>query len=190
MSGTRSALAVSREANPKLYFFLRHHPEILQVFHNIDQDESLTSGVRLAQSDSSEIMAVYVENLHIPLLLESKAIKKNPSRKCGYEALVSGLHFRDYDSTLTAKVAADRAAALARQAKPKDNVENSLYCYYHGSGEKLQVSSELLAGIRKMILDYAGDKTKNEDEATASGNRESNRFDLVISARISKHAEL
>jgi hypothetical protein len=140
----------------------------------------------LAQSDSDEVVQLYIENLHIPLLLEAKAIKKSPSRLCGYERLVSELHFRDYDSSYTAKVAADRAAALARKAKPRDNVENSLYCYYHGSGESLAVSSDLLAAIRKLILDYASNPEKNDDAAKADGNR----FDLVISARITKHDEL
>ena len=186
MGGARVALSVSKETHPKLYFFLRHHPEILQIFHNIDQDETLSAGVQLAQSDAADIVQLYIESLHLPLLIEAKAIKKNPARKCGYEPLVSGLHFREYDSTFTAKVAADRAVAISRKAKPKDNVENSLFCYYHGSGEKLSASSGLLAAIRKLIIDYSGDSSKNE----AAGVSEGNRLDLVISARITKHDEL
>lgn len=187
MSVTRTALAISKESHPKLYYFLRHHPEILQIFHNIDQDEAIATGVQLAQSDAPDIVALYIENLHIPLLVESKAIKKNPTRKCGYETLVSGLHFRDYDSSYTAKVAADRAVAIARRAKPKDNVENSLYCYYHGSKESVRLSSDLLAAIRKLIVDYAG---KSSNSCEAGDASEGNRFDLVISARITRHEEL
>jgi hypothetical protein len=186
MSNELATLAITSESHPKLYFFLRHHPEILQLFHNIEEDAPLWTGIRLAQSDSADIIQLYIENLHLPLLLESKAIRKAQGRACGYEPLVSGLRFRDYDSTYTAKVAADRAMALAKMAKPKDNIENSLYCYYHGSGETLQVSTGLLASIRKLVLDYAANPDKDESPVTNT----SNKFDLVISARITRHEEL
>ena len=185
MSGELSTLSITRESHPKLYFFLRHHPEILQVFHNIEEDTELSSGIRLSQSDSEDIVKVYIENLHIPLLTECKAIRKNANRKCGFETVVAGLRFKDYDSTYTAKVAADRASALAKMAKPNDNIENSLYCYYHGVGEKVNFSSELLAGIRKLILDYASNKNKDEDDSSGRGSK----FDLVISARVSSNDE-
>lgn len=185
MNGEMSTLAITKDSHPKLYYFLRHHPEILQVFHNVEKDADLASGIRLSHSDSEDIIRVYVENLHLPLLLESKAIRRCPERRCGYRPTVAGLRFRDYDPTYTAKVAADRAAALAKMATREDNVENSLYCYYHGVGERVQYSAALLAGIRKLILEYAADSAKDEKESNATGNK----FDLVISARISKDDE-
>ncbi len=181
MSGELPTLAITRESHPKLYYFLRHHPEILQVLHNIEEDVDLASGICLSQSDSEDIVRVYVESLHLPLLLESKAIRKCADRKCGFKPLVSGLRFRDYDPRYTAKVAADRAVALAKMAQTSDDVENSLYCYYHGSGEKIRCSSALLADIRKLILDYAADSSKDEESA-GSGTK----FDMVISARVSR----
>lgn len=182
MTGEMSTLAITKDSHPKLYYFLRHHPEILQVFHNVEKDVDLTSGIRLSHSDSQDIIAVYVQNLHLPLLLESKAIRKCPERRCGYRPTVAGLRFRDYDPTYTAKVAADRAAALAKMATKEDNVENSLYCYYHGVGERIQCSAGLLSSIRKLILEYAADSEKDESNDNVPGNK----FDLVISARISR----
>lgn len=185
MSQDRPGLSITRDSHPKLYYFLRHHPEILQVFHNIERDLDLTMGIRLSHSDSDDIVKVYIENLHLPLLLECKAIRKNSEKACGYETLVKGLSFREYDSTFTAKVAADRAAAIAKSAKPKDNIENSLYCYYHGAGDSIAVSAQLLSDIRKLILDYAS----NPNKETSESRDNEMKFDLVIAARISSGEE-
>lgn len=173
-------LVITKEAHPKLYHFLNHHPEIFEVFHNIEKDRSLDTGVLLARGDSKDIVKVYIDHLHVPLLLEHQAIGANSARRCGYEPLVSGLEFLGYDSVRTAQVVADRAQAVSRIAKPSDNRENSLYCYYHGSDVSMKVSGKLLDKIRALIVDFAS----NPGEADA--NEVGMSFDFIVSARISK----
>lgn len=181
MQAPYSKLVVMRESHPKLYYFLRHHPEIFEIFHNIEKDRPLDRGVLLASGDSKDIVKVYIENLHIPLLLETEAIRENPNCLCGYEPLVSGLEYMGYDSVNMAQVAADRAVALSKVAKPADNRQNSLYCYYHGVGESVSASKSLLERIRAVVLEHAS----NPGEAEAG--EDGTNFDLIISARISKY---
>lgn len=173
-------LSITKESHPRLYFFVRQHPEIMQVFHNIEQDLPLDRGIVISHADSPDIVTIYIENLHLPLLLDVNAIRRDTSRKCGYRPLVGGLSFSRYDSRYTARVAADRACALAKASSEQDNFENSLYCYYHGAGEKVSCSRELLAEMRKLILDYATRQDKEEEAPEA----EARTFDLVISARM------
>jgi hypothetical protein len=172
-------LIVTKETQPKLYHFLKKHPEIFKVFHNIEHDRALSTGVTLASGNSAEIVQVYIENLHLPLLLECSAILPCALRKCGYKALVSGFEYRRYDSQSMSQVAADRAAAIAQDSLLTDNSDNSLYCYYHGVGENVKISQELLSNIRELILVHAA----NPGEDTALNRQMS--FDLVVSARIS-----
>ena len=171
-------LIVTKDAQPKLYHFLRHHPEIFEVFHNIEIDRRLYFGVNLASGQSEEIVKVYVESLHIPLLLECGAIEENSQAKCGYRPLVSGFEYRRYDSPSMAQVAADRAAALSHEAKETDNSANSLFCFYHGVGESVKISQELLANIRELILLHASNPGVDDSISRQVS------FDLVVSARI------
>ena len=174
-------LVITTESHPKLYRFLRHHPEILVVFHNVEKDRPLDTGVILASGDSKEIVKVYIDHLHVPLLLEHKVIGRNATCACGFEPLVAGLEYLGYDSLYGAQVAADRAMALSKIAKPSDNRENSLYCYYHGSGEGFQASQTLLNKIRALVLEHA----QNPGEGV--GAEANTSFDLVVSARVSQH---
>ncbi len=174
-------LVITAESHPKLYRFLRHHPEILQVFHNVEKDRPLDHGVILASGDSREIVKVYIDHLHVPLLLEHKVIGKDATRRCGYEPLVAGLEYLGYDSVYGAQVAADRATAISKVAKPTDNRNNSLYCHYHGSGESIKASQTLLNKIRALVLEHV----QNPGEAESAD--EGMSFDLVVSARISQH---
>jgi hypothetical protein len=174
-------LVITAESHPKLYRFLRHHPEILVVFHNVEKDRPLDQGVILASGDSKEIVKVYIDHLHVPLLLEHKVIGRNAERDCGYEPLVSGLEYLGYDSLYGAQVAADRAMALSKVAKPSDNRDNSLYCYYHGSGESFPASQALLNKIRALVLDHV------QNPGEAKGPETEMSFDLVVSARVSQH---
>jgi hypothetical protein len=174
-------LVITSESHPKLYRFLRHHPEILVVFHNVEKDRPLDQGVILASGDSKEIVKVYIDHLHLPLLIEHKVIGKNVSRACGYEPLVAGLEYLGYDSLYGAQVAADRAMALSKVAKPTDTKENSLYCYYHGSGESILASQTLLNQIRAVVLQHA------QNPGEAKGTDEGMSFDLVVTARVSQH---
>ena len=171
-------LTVTADSHPKLYKFLRHHPEILVVFHNIAKDVPLDQGVMLASGDSKDIVKVYIEHLHIPLLLQHGAVGKCSERKCGYEPLVNGLEYKGYDSVYSAQVAADRAQAISRNARATDNKDNSIYCYYHGAGESIVASKKLLDRIREVILEFASSPGELEED------HESMTFDLVVSARL------
>ena len=182
MTNNLNNLVVTLEEFPKLYRFLHHHPEILVVFHNIAKDHPLDEGVILASGDSKDIVRVYIDQLHVPLMLEHNLIGKNPARKCGYEPFIAGLEYRGYDSVYSSQVAADRAVAISRSAKPTDNKENSIYCHYHGAGESIRVSQALLSKLRNVILDFASNPGELEPEATSM------TFDLVISARLNKGA--
>lgn len=172
---------ISEDAHPQLYRFLRHHPELIEVFHNIVADRPLHSGVLLAQSGEPEIVQLYIENLHLPLLIQHEAIKLSKTKACGYEALFSGLEFSGHDSVSAAQIAADRAIALSKIASPKDHSKNSLYCYYHGLGESARVSEKLLEEIRALILKHA------ENPGMAESGEQNTAFDLVISGRITRH---
>jgi hypothetical protein len=163
-----------------LYRFLRHHPEILVVFHNVEKDHALEEGVILASGDSKDIVKVYIDHLHIPLLLEHNIIGRSSSRRCGFEPLVSGLEYKGYDSVYSAQVAADRATAISRTARATDDKNNSLYCYYHGAGESIKASQGLLTRLRQVVLEYASSPGELESEETSM------TFDLVISARLGK----
>ncbi|MEN9530474.1 MAG: hypothetical protein RI932_2347 [Pseudomonadota bacterium] len=174
-------MLVNEQAQPQLYRFLRHHPELIEVFHNIAADRPLHTGVLLAQSGEPEIVQLYIENLHLPLLLQHEAVKASQKSKCGYEALYSGLEFSGHDSVSAAQVAADRALALSKVASLKDNSQNSLYCYYHGLGESVRASESLLEAIRELILKHA------ETPGAAEPGQENTAFDLVISGRITRH---
>jgi len=178
---TLPRMLVSSEAQPQLYQFLRYHPELIDIFHNIIADRPLELGVLLAQSAEPGIVQLYIENLHIPLLLQHEAIKVCKSSRCGYEALYSGLEFSGHDSVSAASVAADRAQALSKIATIEDSPQNSLYCYYHGLGESVQMSEDLLEDMRKLILKHAANPgvAENADKNTT--------FDLVISGRITRH---
>ncbi len=180
MENRLTALSVGKDTHPKLYFFARHHPEILQVFHNVENDLSLTSGITLADSDSEDIIRLYVESLHIPLLLESKAIVKNEETQCGYSPLVAGLQFRHYDSAFSAKIAANRATAIAKLAKRGEKSGDSLYCYYHGAGEDPAHSAAFIEEIKSVIIKYSNNTEK--DQTPKSGSK----FDFVFSARIDR----
>ena len=181
MKATLPKLVITNESHPKLYRFLRHHPEILSVFHNVEIDRPLEQGVILASGDSREIVKVYIDHLHVPLLLEHKVIARNSNRKCGFEPLVAGLEYLGYDSLYGAQLAADRAMAVSKIAKPTDNKDNSLYCYYHGSGESVRASHSLLNKIRALVLEHV--QSPGEAESAEEGHS----FDLVVSARISMH---
>jgi len=174
-------LVVTSESHPKLYRFLRHHPEILGVFHNVEIDRPLEQGVILASGDSREIVKVYIDHLHVPLLLEHKVIARNANCRCGFEPLVAGLEYLGYDSLYGAQLAADRAMAVSKVAKATDNKDNSLYCYYHGSGESVRASRTLLNKMRALVLEHV--QNPGETEST----EDSHSFDLVVSARLSKH---
>lgn len=174
-------LVITADSHPKLYRFLRHHPEILHVFHNVEKDRPLDQGVLLASGDSKEIVKVYIDHLHVPLLLEHNVIGKDPARRCGYAPLVAGLEYLGYNPVFGAQVAADRAMAVSKVAKPADDRQNSLYCYYHGSGESIQASQTLLNKIRALVLEHA----QNPGEAEPS--EEGMSIDVIISARISQH---
>lgn len=183
VSNTLPRMVVSEEARPQLYRFLRHHPEMIEVFHNIVADRGLNTGVLLAQSGEPDIVQLYIENLHIPLLLQNEAIKPSSSRHCGYEALYSGLDFSGHDSVSAAQVAADRATALSRVATLEDSSKNSLYCYYHGLGESVVASEALLEDLRQLILKHAS------KPGTAEPGEFNTAFDLVISGRITRHVK-
>jgi hypothetical protein len=173
-------LDVTEDGHPQLYQFLRHHPELLVVFHNIAKDRPLDEGVLLASGDSKEIVHVYIEHLHIPLLLENQVIARSETRLCGFEPLVAGFNYRGYDSVHAARLAADRAVAIGRAAKPTDNKSNSVYCYYHGAGESIRASQTLLNKIRELVLEYAAAPGELEQDSTGM------TFDLVVSARLSR----
>ncbi len=181
MQISQPKLVVTREQHPKLYHFLRHHPEIFEVFHNIEKDRPLDMGVILSSGDSKDIVKVYIESLHLPLLMECNAIRENENRQCGFETLVSGMEYLAYDSVNMATVAADRAAALSKVVKPTDNRQNALFCYYHGLEESVPASKSLLDRMRGLILEHASNPGKAEpgDEGMS--------FDMIISARISKY---
>lgn len=181
MQISQPKLVVTREQHPKLYHFLRHHPEIFAVFHNIEKDRPLDMGVVLSNADSKDIAKVYIESLHLPLLMECDAIRENENRACGFETLVSGMEYLAYDSVNMALVAADRAAALSKVVKPTDNRQNALFCFYHGLDESVPVSKTLIARIRELVLEHSSNPGKAEpgDEGVS--------FDLIISARISKN---
>ena len=174
-------LVITNEAQPKLYRFARHHPEILQVFQNVEKDMPLDYGVLLASGDAKDIVKVYIDFLHIPLLLEHKAIGPNPKRRCGYEPLVFGLQYMGYEPVYSAQVAADRAVAISKVAKPTDTRDNSLYCYLHGCGESVKASKKLMSGIRALIVEHA----LNPGEAEPG--EEGTSFNIVVSARISNY---
>ena len=174
-------LVITNESQPKLYRFARHHPEILQVFQNIERDRALDYGVLLASGDAKDIVKVYIDHLHVPLLLEHKVIGPNPKRRCGYEPLVSGLQYMGYEPVYSAQVAADRALAVSKVAKPTDSKDNSLYCYYHGCTESVRASRKLLNGIRALIVEHAS------NPGEADPDEEGMNFDLIVSARISNY---
>lgn len=181
MRDTLPRMLVSSEAQPQLYQFLRHHPELIDIFHNVVADRPLDLGVLLAQTAEPGIVQLYIENLHIPLLLQHEAIRVSKTSRCGYEALYSGLEFSGHDSVSAASVAADRAQALAKIARVEDSPENSLYCYYHGLGESVQLSAALLEDIRQLILKHAS------NPGVADTADKNTTFDLVISGRITRH---
>jgi hypothetical protein len=182
VNDNRPRMLVSSEAQPQLYQFLRHHPELIDIFHNIIADRPLQLGVLLAQSTEPGIIQLYIENLHIPLLVQHEAIRPSKTAACGYEALYSGLEFSGHDSVSAAAVAADRAQALAKVATVEDSPENSLYCYYHGLGESVQFSTALLEDLRQLILKHA----ENPGIAETATDKNTT-FDLVISGRITRH---
>lgn len=181
MTNLLPKMLVSEEAQPQLYRFIKHHPELIEVFHNILADRPLNTGVLLAQSGEPEIVQLYIENLHIPLLVQHEAIRVSKARKCGYEALASGLEFMGHDSVSAALVAADRAMALAKVASLNDTPQTSLYCYYHGLGESVRASESLLEEIRQVILKHAS------NPGTAESGEQNTAFDLIISGRITRH---
>ena len=181
MTDTLPRMLVSEQAQPQLYRFLRHHPELIEVFHNVVADRPLATGVLLAQSGEPDIVQLYIENLHLPLLLQHEAIRISKKSSCGYEALFSGLEFMGHDSVSAAQVAADRAVALSKVANLKDSPQNSLYCYYHGLGESVRASETLLEEIRQLILKHAG------KPGAAEPGEQNTAFDLVISGRITRH---
>jgi hypothetical protein len=185
MEPARPKLMVAKESHPKLYFFARHHPEILQVFHNIENDVELTAGISLADAEAPDIINLYVDSLHVPLLLEVGAISRNRVRKCGFAPLVSGLVFRDYDNSFSAKIAANRAAAIAQKACQTDPKGESLYCYYHGAGEDPAVSARFIAEIKSVIMKYCTDPSKDLP-ALEDSCRAATRFDFVFSARVER----
>lgn len=176
------ALDISAQSHPKLYFFLRHHPEIMQVFHNIECDLDPCTGIAVADSDSSDIVKIYVDSLHIPILLEAKAIVRSESRQCAYAPLVSGLSFRQYDNVMCAKIAANRASAIASRAHHDDKKGDSLYCFYHGRGENPDVSAAFIEEVKELILKYCNNSAK--DEVTSESSHV--HFDFVFSAKIDR----
>lgn len=181
MSKTLPKMLVSEDAHAQLYRFIKHHPELIEVFHNIIADRPLHTGVLLAQSGEREIVQLYIENLHLPLLLQHEAIRVSKTHQCGYEALVSGLEFMGHDSLSAAHVAADRATALSKVATPDDTPQNSLYCYYHGLGESVRASEALLEDLRQVILKHAS------NPGVAESGEQNTAFDLIISGRITRH---
>lgn len=185
MESVKPALLIGKESHPKLYFFARHHPEILQVFHNVENDIPLNMGINLPETDAPDIIDLYIESLHLPLLLEAKAIVRNRERKCGFEPLVSGLTFRHYDNMFSAKVAANRATAIAKKARKTDAKGESLYCYYHGAGEDPAVSARFIAEIKDVIMRYCSNPEKDAG-VVSDGQRAAMRFDFVFSARIER----
>lgn len=178
-----SKMLVSEEAHAQLYRFIKHHPELIEVFHNVVADRPLHTGVLLAQSGDSEIVRLYIENLHLPLLLQHEAIRASKQHKCGYEALVSGLEFMGHDSLSAAQVAADRATALSKIATANDKPEESLYCYYHGLGESVHASQALLDDLRRVILKHAS------NPGVAETGEQNTAFDLIVSGRITRHGK-
>lgn len=181
MSKTLPKMLVSEEAHAQLYRFIKHHPELIEVFHNVLADRPLHTGVLLAQSGEPEIVQLYIENLHVPLLMQHEAIRASKTHTCGFEALVSGLEFMGHDSLSAAQVAADRATALSKVATASDTPKNSLYCYYHGLGESVRASEALLEDLRQVILKHAS------NPGVAETGEQNTAFDLVISGRITRH---
>ncbi|NBO37186.1 hypothetical protein EBU99_01240 [bacterium] len=181
MTNTLPRLLVSEQVHPQLYRFIKHHPELIEVFHNVVADRPLHTGVLLAQSGDSEIVKMYIENLHIPLLVQHEAIRVSKKHQCGFEVVVQGLDFMGHDSISAALVAADRATALSKIASIKDTSENSLYCYYHGVGESVRASEALLEDIRQLVLKHA------ENPGQAEPGEQNSAFDIVISGRITRH---
>lgn len=181
MSDTLPKMLVSEEAHAQLYRFIKHHPELIEVFHNVVADRPLQTGIVLAQSGEPEIVSLYIENLHLPLLLQNEAIRPSKQHRCGYEPLVSGLDFVGHNPISAAQVAADRATALSKVARLTDSPENSLYCYYHGLGNSIRASKSLLDELRQVILRYAS------NPGVAESGEENTAFDLIISGRITRH---
>lgn len=181
MTNSLPKMLISEEAHAQLYRFIKHHPELIEVFHNIIANRPLHTGVLLAHSGEPEIVQLYIENLHVPLLLQNEAIRPSKTRACGYEALVSGLEFMGHDSLSAAQVAADRATALSKVASMSDTPQNSLYCYYHGLGESVRASEALLEELRQVILKHAS------NPGVAESGEQNTAFDLIISGRITRH---
>jgi len=174
-------MLVSEDAHSELYRFIRHHPELIEVFHNVVADRPLQTGVLLAHSADPEIIRLYIENLHLPLLIQNEAIRVSKKHACGYEALVSGLSFMGYDPVSAAEVSANRATALAQVASKNDHSKNSLYCYYHGLGDSVRASEALLEELRQVILKYAS------NPGVAEAGEQETAFDLIISGRITRY---
>jgi hypothetical protein len=127
------------------------HPEVAQVLVNINFDRDLTRNV-VCPGCSEKMLLIYVNTLFLPVLLEHEIVRRNPARKCGYEAFFSDIQVKPTLFTLKerAAIAMRCTQAIVESIDEGDSVENTLIAPITFSVTRQQ-AQELMASQKRFL---------------------------------------
>ena len=119
------------EKHEELRNCILEYPCLIDVFDNILMGRSLNNGIKVS---FMKTLNLYIDNLFVPMMLKSEAIKEDAKTPSGYRALVSKIIFESGDLE-GAQIAHKGMEDIISSFEEKDSPENTLFAYVSGEAD-------------------------------------------------------